>query len=59
MASLITGGTGLIGAEVAHILVEQGEEVVLFNRSRNSKRLADIADKVKWVQGDVSNWPQC
>jgi threonine 3-dehydrogenase len=58
MASLITGGTGLIGAEVAHILVEQGEEVVLFNRSRNSKRLADIADKVKWVQGDVSNWPQ-
>ncbi len=58
MTNLITGGTGLVGAELAHILVARGEEVVLFNRSTSSPRLKDIADKVKWVQGDVSNWPQ-
>jgi nucleoside-diphosphate-sugar epimerase len=58
MASLITGGTGLVGAELAHILVNLGEEVVLFNRSVKSPRLADIEKKVKWVQGDVANWNQ-
>jgi nucleoside-diphosphate-sugar epimerase len=31
MAKLITGGTGYIGAELAHILVGRGEEVVLFD----------------------------
>jgi nucleoside-diphosphate-sugar epimerase len=58
MASLITGGTGVIGSELAHHLVALGEEVVLFNRSTRSSRLDDIADKVRWVQGDVSNWSQ-
>lgn len=58
MAHLITGGTGVVGAEVAHLLVALGEEVVLFNRSTSSPRLDDIAGIVRWVQGDVSNWAQ-
>ena len=34
MAVLITGGTGVIGAEVARLLLDQGEErVVLFDRN--------------------------
>jgi len=30
MARLITGGSGLVGAELAHILVRRGEKVVVF-----------------------------
>jgi len=56
MASLITGGTGLIGAELAHLLVEAGEEVVLFSRTMREKRIDDIGEKVKWVQGDLGIW---
>jgi nucleoside-diphosphate-sugar epimerase len=52
MASLITGGTGLIGAELAHLLVENGEEVVLFCRTMRN-RVDDIQGKVKWVEGDL------
>ena len=58
MASLITGGTGLVGAELAHLLVNQGEEVVLFNRTIKSSRIDDIESRVKWVQGDLGNWSQ-
>lgn len=58
MAKLITGGTGYIGAELAHILVARGEEVVLFDVAIVDYRIEDIRDKVKVVQGDVSNWPE-
>ena len=56
MASLITGGTGLVGAELAHLLTEAGEEVVLFSRTMRASRIDDIGDKVKWVQGDLGIW---
>ena len=56
MASLITGGTGLVGAELAHLLVEQGEEVVVFNRNIRHDRIDDIEDRVKAVPGDVGIW---
>jgi threonine 3-dehydrogenase len=57
MAKLITGGTGYIGAELARILVERGEEVVLFDIAINRYRIADIEKKLKIVQGDLSNLP--
>jgi nucleoside-diphosphate-sugar epimerase len=56
MAKLITGGTGYIGAELAHILVGRGEEVVLFDVAIAEYRIEDIKNKVKVVRGDVSNW---
>jgi len=31
MAKLITGGMGFIGAELARMLVNQGEEIILFD----------------------------
>ncbi len=58
MAKLITGGTGYIGAELAHILVERGEEVVLFDVAIAEYRVEDIRNKVKVVRGDVSNWSE-
>jgi nucleoside-diphosphate-sugar epimerase len=55
MAKLITGGTGYIGAELARILVNRGEEVVLFDIAINRRRIEDIEKKVKIVQGDLGN----
>ncbi|MFC1971245.1 NAD-dependent epimerase/dehydratase family protein [Chloroflexota bacterium] len=57
MAKLITGGTGYIGSELAHLLVERGEEVVLFDIVLNESRIEDIKDKVKMVRGDLGIWP--
>ena len=58
MSKLITGGTGYIGAELAHILAELGEKVVLFDIVINRYRIEDIENKVKIVPGDVGNWPE-
>ncbi len=58
MAKLITGGTGYIGAELAHILAGRGEEVVLFDVDIAEYRIEDIINKVKIVRGDISNWPE-
>jgi len=57
MARLITGGSGQIGAELAHILVKRGEEVVIFDINKG-KRFSDIEGKLKFVRGDVGIWPE-
>ena len=57
MATLITGGTGFIGAEMARILLREGEsDVTLFDIDDSRRRLDDIADEVKVVRGDVGNF---
>ena len=58
MAKLITGGTGYIGAELAHILADRGEEVVLFDININHYRIEDIESKVKVVRGDLANFSE-
>ncbi len=58
MAKLITGGTGYIGAELARLLADRGEEVVLFDIIINRYRVEDIENKVKIVQGDLGNYSQ-
>jgi threonine 3-dehydrogenase len=58
MAKLITGGTGYIGSELARILANRGEEIVLFDIAINRYRIEDIEKKVKIVRGDVSNAAQ-
>lgn len=55
MAKLITGGTGIVGAELAHMLVERGEDVVIFHSSANEDRIQDIKNKVKIVRGDLGS----
>lgn len=58
MAQLITGGTGFIGAELARLLVERGESVVLFDSAPNHNRIEGIGDKAKVIQGDLGVWPE-
>ncbi len=58
MTKLITGGTGFIGAQLARILVEQGEDLVLFDIAINHNRIEDIEKKVKVVQGSLYNYSE-
>ncbi len=54
MAVLVTGGTVAIGAEVARLLLDRGEErVVLFDRNPSTRRLGDAAGRVEVVRGDL------
>ena len=31
MSILITGGTGFLGSQLAHLLVDRGEDIILFD----------------------------
>lgn len=55
MSKLITGGTGLIGSELARMLADRGEEVVLFDISPNYQRIKDISGSVRVVRGNLAN----
>lgn len=56
MAKLITGGAGFIGAELARVLVGQGEKVVVFSRAPSYTRLDGIENHVKLAPGNLANW---
>ena len=58
MAKLITGGTGFIGAELARMLLDRKEEVVLFDVAPNPERIKGIGDKVKLVLGNLANYSE-
>ena len=58
MAKLITGGTGFIGAELARMLVNRQEEVVLFDVAPNAVRIKGIEDKVKVVPGNLAHYSE-
>jgi len=56
--SLITGGHGFIGYYVVKLLLDEGEQVVLFDVAPESRLTRGIKDNVKIVRGDLSNWAQ-
>jgi len=55
LSVLITGGTGYIGAKLARLLTEQGEDVVCFDLRPNLAKVAGLGEKARVVQGDVTN----
>ena len=55
-ATLITGGAGFLGAEVARVLLSRGEtDVTLFDLDPSTERLGDIADNVPVIRGDLGD----
>ena len=56
MTALITGGTGFLGSEVARVLLSAGEtRITLFDLDPSTERLADLADTVSVIRGDLGN----
>lgn len=56
MTTLITGGTGFIGAEITRMLIEAGEGPVhVAQRSPELGRLADLADDVELHHLDLAD----
>lgn len=56
MTTLVTGGKGFIGARLVRRLVDLGERVVCFDLKGTPGRLADIADRVIFVEGDAASY---
>lgn len=53
MKVLVTGGAGVIGSWVVRRLLEEKLEPVVFDQSSDVQLLKDVADQVKFVNGDV------
>jgi nucleoside-diphosphate-sugar epimerase len=57
MSTLITGGTGFIGAQIVRILLKRGEkDLVVFDINPSTKLLDDVAEHVEVVRGDLGNF---
>lgn len=54
---LVTGGAGFIGSHLVERLVRQGATVRVVDNLSTGRRenLADVWDKIQWIQGDVSD----
>jgi dihydroflavonol-4-reductase len=54
MKVLITGATGLVGSAVAKRFLSENHEVyALFRQGSDRSLLADIENRVQWVEGDI------
>jgi hypothetical protein len=57
MATLLTGGFGVIGAEVTRLLLERGgQRPALLDVNPSHHRLGDIAEQVDVIRGDVGTF---
>jgi len=54
--TLITGGTGFLGAQTARCLVEKGESPILFDINEHKTLLKGIEEKIKVVRGNLANF---
>jgi threonine 3-dehydrogenase len=54
MPTLVTGGTGFIGAELVRQMLARGErDITVFDISPDLGRLSDLAGEVAFVRGDL------
>ncbi|TMA04866.1 MAG: NAD-dependent epimerase/dehydratase family protein, partial [Deltaproteobacteria bacterium] len=57
---LVTGGSGLVGANAVRFLLDRGEQPVLFDVALNERLLAAVgvdAKSIPVIRGDVSDMP--
>ena len=53
---LVTGATGFVGSYLTRLLVQKGLRVRALRRKSSSLALvADVADKVEWVEADITD----
>jgi threonine 3-dehydrogenase len=59
LSILITGGTGSLGACLAKALLEEGfrDRMVLFDYRPDYGRVAEFANRVEIVSGNIADWP--
>jgi len=54
----VTGGTGLVGSYLLRLLLQRGYRVRALRRATSTMELvADIEDRVEWVEGDILDVP--
>lgn len=54
--SVVTGGTGFVGAAVVRRLLAAGDRVrVLVQRGRQAGLPAELRDQVEWAEGDITD----
>ncbi len=59
MGTLITGGTGFVGAEVVRTLVNRGAaNLTVFDINDSPQRLDEVAEQVTIRKGDLGNFSQ-
>ena len=59
MGTLITGGTGFVGAEVVRTLIRRGAaSLTVFDINDSPQRLSEIAARVTIRKGDLGNFSQ-
>ncbi len=55
MNTLITGGTGFVGAELARMLIEKGERPIIFDVAPVREPLKRLSDHFEYMPGSVAN----
>ena len=56
--ALITGGAGMVGRELARLLLAEGQDPVILDIAPASKLPADVRERVELLWGDLTNWAQ-
>ena len=57
MKILVTGGTGFVGSYILRYLVDryEGEVCAIYRNTSSFDLVRDIRDRVKWIEGDVTD----
>ena len=55
MNTVITGGTGFVGAELSSTLIQRGERPIVFDVTQIRGSLASLSDRFEYVRGSVAN----
>jgi nucleoside-diphosphate-sugar epimerase len=58
MTTLITGGTGFIGSNLARMLIDQGERPVLLDVAPVQGMLSNMRPGFDYVRGSVTSLPE-